>query len=392
MSLADRLAATPDTPPPTRPRPEHASGYEWDGTTGYIQTGPLQERPRTWDAFIRDAGLDPDEVEVVEPVQVRGWDMPQAGGGTVRAHYYRLTIRRCAGARQDIESLMRLARRARRTVRTPKDKPRQATIVGYADGQTGKVASRGGTKELLERVQVTLGLLEKYVRKVGSDEAYLLDVGDAIEGFENTASQQFTNDLSLPRQVEIATDVLFEFTDLLAKHHDKVTVAGIGSNHCQWRAGKGVLGTPADDWGIHMLRQLGKALRLNDTYSHVTVRWPGEYEETLALDVCGVRVGLAHGHQARRPEAIPTWWAGQSHGAQPVGQCEILVTGHFHSFRTQPSGRDAWSNRERRWFQCPTLDNGSDWFRHTSGEDSDPGLLVFTVSEEGWSNLEVLRP
>src|SRR5690606_1663535 len=111
---------------------------------------------------------------------------------------------------------------------------------------------------------------------------------------------------------------------------------------------------------------------------------PGEYDETLALDVCGTIVGLAHGHQAKSPDRVPQWWAGQTHGGQPVAHASILVTGHFHSFRTQATGRDPWHGREKRWFQCPTLDNGSDWWRAISGEDSDPGLLVFTIDENGW--------
>lgn len=400
MSIEDLLEATPQSEPPTRKRPEHASGYEWDGNAGFIQTGPLTERPRTWDAFIRDAGLDPDEVEVLEPVQVRGWDTTVArrdDGGRryselVRAHYYRITIRRrTPGDRQDFASLMKLARASRRKPRTADAKPERAVVVGYADPQTGKVASRGGTKELLDRVQATLGLLEDYVREVKADTAYLLDAGDAIEGFENVAAQSFTNDLSLPRQVEVASDILFEFTDMLARNHDSVVVAGVGSNHCRWRRGKDALGLPGDDWGVHMLRQMRKALALNPAYSHVDVVWPGEHEETLALDVCGTIVGLAHGHQVSRPDQIPTWWAGQVHGGQAIAHASILVTGHFHHFRSQPSGRDPWHKREKRWFQCPTLDNGSDWYRHHSGEDSDTGLLVFTVDEGGWDNLRVLR-
>jgi hypothetical protein len=405
MSLADRLAATEAPEPVHRDRPNHPKGwepgYEWNGSAGYVTTGPLSDRPKTWDDFIRDAGLDPAEVEVIEPVQVRGWDTTVAKrdedgarySEIVRAHYYRLNLRRlAAGDAQDFASLVKLSRATRRKPRTRPERPRRATVVGYADPQTGKVASRGGTPELLERVQASLGLLGDYCDEMKSDVAYLLDAGDAIEGFENVAAQMHTNDLSLPRQIEVATDILFEFTDLLASKHDAVTVAGVGSNHCRWRKGKEAVGLPGDDWGLHMLRQMQKALAMNAAYDHVSVVWPGDHDETLALDVCGTIVGLAHGHQVGRPERIPDWWAKQTHGGQNIAHASILVTGHFHSFQTQATGRDPWHNREKRWFQCPTLDNGSDWYRATSGADSDPGLLVFTVDENGWDNLRVLRP
>lgn len=395
LDIEAALAATPPAPATPTRRQEHPTGreFEWDGSTGYLRTEVLAERPKTWDEFIIDAGLDPAEVDVQEPVQVRGWDMPQAGGGVLRAHYYRLTLsRRGTADRQDFASLMAMARKSRRKPRTPIERPRRATVVGYADPQTGKVASRGGTRELLERVQASIGMLEDYCDEMKSDVAYLLDAGDAIEGFENVAAQAHTNDLSLPRQVEVASDILFEFTDTLARKHDSVVVAGVGSNHCRWRKGKEALGLPGDDWGIHMLRQMRKALALNEAYSHVSVVWPNDHDETLALDVCGTIVGLAHGHQVSRPNGIPDWWAKQTHGGQNIAQASILVTGHFHSFETRPTGRDPWHNREKRWFQCPTLDNGSDWYRSVAGEDSDPGLLVFTVDENGWDNLRVLRP
>jgi hypothetical protein len=141
-----------------------------------------------------------------------------------------------------------------------------------------------------------------------------------------------------------------------------------------------------------MLRQMRKSLSLNNTYGHVDVIWPDDHEETLAIDVCGTIIGLAHGHQVKKPDSIPDWWAKQTHGGQSVAHASLLLTGHFHAFRTQSTGRDPWTKKEKRWFQAPTLDNGSDWYRHISGEDSDPGLLVFTVNEHGWDNLRVLRP
>jgi len=72
-----------------------------------------------------------------------------------------------------------------------------------------------------------------------------------------------------------------------------VVMAGIGSNHCRWRAGKGALGLPGDDWGIFALKQIRKALAMNpDRFGHVSVLWPDKHEETLALDVAGTIIGL----------------------------------------------------------------------------------------------------
>jgi hypothetical protein len=127
-----------------------------------------------------------------------------------------------------------------------------------------------------------------------------------------------------------------------------------------------------------------------DQYAHLDVVIPQRHDETLALDVCGQIVGLAHGHQVARPNNVPDWWSRQTHGGQPIADADILVTGHFHHLRVEPVGRNPHTNRSRWWLQAPTLDNGSDWFRHHKGYDSDPGMLVFTVTRDGWDGLRIL--
>jgi len=66
------------------------------------------------------------------------------------------------------------------------------------------------------------------------------------------------------------------------------------------------------------------------------------------------------------------------------------LTGHYHSIRVQPTGRSVRTGRAKYWLGAPTCDNGSDWYRLRAGSDSDPGLMVFTVDANGWSNLQVL--
>jgi len=56
------------------------------------------------------------------------------------------------------------------------------------------------------------------------------------------------------------------------------------------------------------------------------------------------------------------------------------------------AGRNPVSERQRWSIGAPTLDNGSDWYRTTAGRDSDPGLLVFDVTSNGFdlSSLTIL--
>jgi hypothetical protein len=62
---------------------------------------------------------------------------------------------------------------------------------------------------------------------------------------------------------------------------------------------------------------------------------------------------------------------------------DVLVTGHFHFFKVEPSGRTA-SGRSKWHIQAPTLDNGSAWVLNKQGEDGDPGLCVFRIDQDGF--------
>ena len=261
--------------------------------------------------------------------------------------------------------------------------PEKSLVVVWADIQVGKTGSRGGTPELIERIAQKKEALREYMYWHPAKEAFFLSVGDEVESFENVAQQAFTNDLSFPDQLDLELTFELDMITTLARGVDKVTVAGCSSNHCRWRAGKGVLGKPKDDYGLYIKRQLEKALRLNSDYDRVTFEYPEPWDETMAVEVQGTRVGIAHGHQVNNPNNIEDWWRKQVFGRGATADADILVTGHFHTFRAQPVGRSQRTGKNRWWLQAPTLDNGSDWYRDIQGSDSDEGLLVFLVDENG---------
>ena len=107
-------------------------------------------------------------------------------------------------------------------------------------------------------------------------------------------------------------------------------------------------------------------------------------DESLAVDVFddGFHIlGIAHGHQARRPDLMATWWRQQAFGKQPVSDANILVHGHFHHLRITEMGRTS-RGTSRFLVMGPTMDNGSNWFRNITGEDSTPGLGVFMLEKQ----------
>jgi F-type H+-transporting ATPase subunit epsilon len=123
------------------------------------------------------------------------------------------------------------------------------------------------------------------------------------------------------------------------------------------------------------------ALKLAPGYDHVSFVFPGSDELTITLDVGGTPVGFAHGHQFGRDPM--KWWAGQSHGMQPIGSSTLLLGAHLHHLKVEQSG-------VKTFIQIPALDGGSTWWRHRTGQDSPAGMVTLLIGHGGWSDLAVL--
>lgn len=323
-------------------------------------------------------------------------DKPNAyirGPATTRpAWRYRFRIVPVSGGSGpvDLAELVKVARGNRRA-RPRKTTTGRTRIVVVSDAQVGKVDHRGGTQELLERIDAMLSVLDDEAKALPCDDAVVIDPGDLTEGFENTPQQAHTNDLSLPEQLRYARVILTEAVTRVAARHAQTRVVTVPSNHGAWRRGKDRLGRPGDDFGIETHRAVADAL---DLAGREDVTWllPDVWEESVALQVRGAVVGVAHGHQVNRPDGIRDWWAKQTHGGGPLAAASILISGHFHHLRVEPTG--AIDGRSRWWMQAPTLDNGSSWWRNgAGGADGEPGLLTFTIDDEGrWDNLRLIQP
>lgn len=365
------------------PHPDKAwrPGAVFNGQEATVVTKPY-ETDQDHDEVMLEAGYDPEHWELVGPMN---YSRRELDSGEIRISY-----RFRAQKRRGSIELTTMIHEVEKAIQ-PKDsivddievRENRALCVVWADPQTGKSASRGGSKELTGRIFTIREKLrvEALRRRCGS--AFFFDAGDGIEGFENVAGQQFTNDLSLMDQIDLEATFEAKYIETLLDTHLSVTAAGVPSNHTGWRKGKGLLGKPSDDWGLFIKRQLKKEFSRSDDYaSRLTFYEPDEFDESLTIDVLGTGVGLTHGHQAGNENGVLRMWADHVHGAQPLAYADVLLTGHFHHFRMQPSGRSMRTGRSKWWIQAPTLDNGSDWYRNIKGDDSDPGLVIFEIDAE----------
>lgn len=394
MSLRDKAAVLQAEQERAR-RPKGTVDLTPDGAqiNNVVVEGEIND---DWSKVFELFNLDHTQFEVVDDTvrmstyqqSARTKDGDRDG---VQLYSYSARFRRVHTATKvDVTELLRQLRGARKPT-ARKTTAGRTRVVVLSDAQIGKVDERGGTKELLARIDQLLTDAENECRLIKCDDLVILDPGDLTEGFENTAGQAFTNDLSLPEQLKVARGVLTEAILRLSRlHPDGTRVATVPSNHGAWRRGKGQLGKPSDDFGLDVHRAVEEAFTLAGR-DDVEFSVPDTWDESLAITVRGAIIGMVHGHQVTRPDGIRDWWAKQTHGDGKVADANILVTGHFHHLRLEPSG--ALNGKDRWWFQAPTLDNGSSWYRNGSGGSSgEPGLLTFTVDDAGdWDNLSLIR-
>lgn len=408
MSLADQIAASAAQRAPIVARTHHAptgwepgvrydetSGLPTEVTTGQVKGEQLPEGQ--WGDLVSHLLPMVPDGYVVRLVESRfdpvAWTRGEQGeqATTKPAWRYRFRIvplEHIAATSQDIAAaLITLAKSAK--PRPTKHATNRTRVVVVSDLQIGKTDHRGGTPALLERLASVLGDLDDVMRADRCDDAVILDPGDLTEGFENTPQQSHTNDLSFPDQLDAAQAILGQIVTSVAVRHGSTRVATVPSNHGAWRKGKDRLGRPGDDFGIMTHKAVARTMATagRDDLAFVI---PDPWSEALAIQVRAAVIGMAHGHQANRPDGIPDWWARQTHGGGPLAAASILITGHFHHLRVQPTG--SIDGRDRWWFQAPTLDNGSAWFRNgAGGSDSEAGLLTFTIGDDGrWDDLHLL--
>jgi hypothetical protein len=372
------------TPAPKIVAPEGWSpSVVFDGDGGEAVLPPVADGEAVdIDGFLREAGIDPDHIEIVGEPRISRWQVARpfplepAWHTAVRVRWRR------KGITKDLPLLYSLAKKTKPV--TPKPvAPGKALVVLWSDLQVGKVDHRGGVEAMIARVSETQAKLLQLVKSTKPERIIFCDVGDTIENFGNVADlhQLATNDLSLMEQVDLATSLAWDTLKQLCKHAP-ITYLSVGSNHCQFRVNKQKVGNATDDWAIHIGRTLARLSK--EVGLDITFHEPAKHDESLAYDVFqdGYHIlGMVHGHQANRPEMIPDWWRKQSFGKQSVTAATVLVSGHFHHLRVQELGSTS-RGTSRFWIQAATLDNGSNYYRLNSGEDSVPGLVCFVLERD----------
>lgn len=393
MSMSDALdaltAAGEIPEPPRRPDKIHPSGWEpgiaWDGNAGQVTTGPMAGPPADWAKILEVWNLDPNEVEIVEPIQLRAWDT-QTSDGVRRMFYYRASVRRKREG-LDVSELLDEIRGWKAPKRPEATGEGLAYLVAYSDTQIGKPdgdGTEGTIRRIVEKTDSAVFRL-KELRKSGRkvDTIYLAFLGDHIEGYNSQGGRlAWRNELTLTEMVRVWRRLLLQIVKQFAPLGAQVVVVIVPGNHDEAVRTGDVMSTRYDDsWAVEAGSAVADTLNEIEGYEHVSFVFPKRDELTITLDVAGTIVGFAHGHQTRGK--THDWWAKQAHGLQPIGDSTLLLTGHYHHLKVDQSGA-------KTWIQAPALDGGSQWWKHKTGQDSPSGLVTLLVGDGGWGDLAIL--
>ncbi len=352
-------------------------GVEWLGSEGTITTGAITNDP-AWEDVLRKWDLDPAEYQVVEPVLFNSW----GGEDGLTNRQFKAKVIRRVHAQPDLEPLIAQAMR---------HKPKKRSYTGgdvmtvvLADWQIGK-ADHGGVEGTIERIiDRRDAVIERArdLRKIGREVSSLnvLWVGDSIEGcLGHYPSQTFAVELDRRDQVKVTRRLLTDSLQAWSKHFEQITVAAVGGNHGENRSsGKAFTGVQDND-DLAIVEQVAEILGANpDAFGHVRFAVARD-ALTLTIPSAGWVIGITHGHVAFRgantEDKIRRWWEGQAAGRQPIGDSDILVTGHYHHLRVADWGGCMW-------LQAPALEGGSEWWRVSTGQTSQIGMLTFVTTDK----------
>jgi hypothetical protein len=374
-----------------QPHPvKHPSGWEpgvaWDGHAGTLTTQPLDSAPSDWAELLAVWDLDPEEYEVVEPVQYRAWDANLGEGNVQRLYYYRATIRRRRLLAGSVDELLAAIGKHRpKKVEASGDGASFMVLTG--DTQIGKIdgdGSAGTVERFLTKTDASIRRL-KELRRSGRavDTITLPWLGDCIEGNVSQGGSLAAagrTDLTLTEQIRVYRRLMLHQVKAFSGLAERIVVPVIPGNHDEAeRQGKSVRRYD-DSWAVEVGVAVADALDLAGGFEHVSFVFPERDELTITLDVSGTICGFAHGHQFRR-DAMK-WWAGQAHGMQPIGDATLLFGAHFHHLRIEQGGA-------KSFIQIPALDGGSQWWKHVTGQDAPAGMVSLLVGAGGWTDLAV---
>lgn len=377
-------------------------GIKIEGNAQVIVTDAMPPGDVDWDSQIREWGLDPQEWGVRgDTVKFSVWEQKSKDDEeptklwSWKGELYRKTE---IVDNPDYEEELELVKYWKPSEPIFFKEGDRTLVVCLADWQIGSADGRG-TKAIISRVlQITNELVEHIrglkVLGYAVHRVHFQGLGDLFEGcFGHYANQQFTVELDRREQTRVVRRLLLNLLKTVAGLVPEISVGTVPGNHGEFRNDNGKVFTKwGDNDDVAVFEQLADICAESELLKNIKFTIPNQ-DLVQVFDFDGTIVGFIHAHQAQRnkhsgglPPAqakVLTWWEGQTFGGHPVGDADILVTGHYHHLSVIEHG-------SKTHIQCPAMDDGSIWFTNISGQASRPGTLVFLAGGGGYEALTIL--
>jgi predicted phosphodiesterase len=365
---------------------------------GYITTAPQETPPKDWNAFLAELlpeGMNPEDYEVDgDSVEMRAWDGNVGDGILKRFYYFKAKIRTKSlfdKGSAELNQLIKAAKQAKLKIERDGESARtyflQITDLqsGQADGD-GPSGMVSRALDLAEIAKADLAALKKAGTPAG--DIFIAITGDLVEGIIGWYElQTFSVKLDRREQVKLVRRLVTEILLALGKLGLPIHVAVVPGNHGENRHNGKAFTTLSDNDDLAAVEMIAEAFVLAGIQG-IRFSFPQLDRLSLTTEVQGWVVGLTHGHLARgagNPEAkILTWFKSAAAAREPIGDADILFTGHYHSGK--------WSQLvgDTEWIQGGALCDASAWFSQSYGLVGDPLVMKGTITRS--QKLEMLLP
>ena len=393
MSLADDMDGLDAYP--KAEEPEYQPRTEFDGSSGFIQTGPLKEQPKDFTELLVQFGYDPNEVRIVGHPRTSRWQQRsqkrnQHGQRTgeyetvwLCAYRFPLAPITGSGAPVDLEAVVKRSRKAR--VPLGAEQADYWYVFQASDMQLGKRSRDGSTEQIVERYIQSVEAAKaelKACKRLGIAGVQISMPGDCLEGNQSQHGKNlWLTQETITEQTRILRRLMLYTIDAFTGAN-QVYLDVINGNHDEAQRQQNTY--PGDGWATEAAIAVHDAIQLNPAaYSHVEVRVPDKWSGMMTVPVGDTVVTVAHGHQWRQENNAWKWWAEQAVNNQPAGGAHLLQSGHFHTWRVTSSGC-------KTHVQSSTFDAGSDWYRNIHGSTSRRGAVVYLLKTGEVSRMSVL--
>lgn len=263
-------------------------------------------------------------------------------------------------------------------------------IVALGDMQFGKIdgdGTAGTLKRTIDCIDKAADALAFYRQRFDIGHVHVAWLGDHIEGFVSQGGANvWRTQLPLDDQLTLTRRTMLHALLTFSGEAERVSMVAVPGNHGEPQrfAGKGI--TRYDDsHDTGTLVAVSDAANLNrEAFGHVEFYVPQTDELTVALDLSGTITAHAHGH-VWRPGKHFDWWKGQAFNRKSAFHgAHLLLAGHLHHEHVDSDG-------DRTFIQPPAMESESTWWRHSTGTDGAPGLIVAVTANGRTDVKEVIR-